>query len=382
MKTILFFLLLVLGPAVWGAESELIPHNKENLSVRNEVQLAISKGAAWLRKQQSADGSWSTPDQPAMTGLALTALLRDPSAPQDQAGVIAKGYDYLLRNVQPDGGIYAKGLANYNTSISLVALILANDPKYKTVIANARGFIVGQQAKNLSDPELNGGIGYGPTGTSRGHPDLSNTVMALEALSYSKKAKPAAELAATKELDLPAAIAFIQRCQNLPEYNKETWASDDPQNKGGFVYFPGSSMAGETQLPSGKTALRSYGSMSYAGLLSYIYADLKKDDPRVKAALDWLRKNYSLSENPGLGQEGLFYYYQVMGKALAAAGLDKLEASDGKKIDWKSDLALKLINLEKPDGSWANESGRWMEKDPALVTSYALITLEVIYGAM
>jgi len=48
----------------------------------------------------------------------------------------------------------------------------------------------------------------------------------------------------------------------------------------------------------GRVALRSYGSISYAGLLSYIYADLQRDDPRVQAAFDWLRGNYTLDEIP------------------------------------------------------------------------------------
>ena len=59
------------------------------------------------------------------------------------------------------------------------------------------------------------------------------------------------------------------------------WPLNSGQFGGGFIYAPGRSMAGETNLPSGRVALRSYGSMSYAGLLSYIYADLKRDDPRV-----------------------------------------------------------------------------------------------------
>jgi squalene-hopene/tetraprenyl-beta-curcumene cyclase len=73
-----------------------------------------------------------------------------------------------------------------------------------------------------------------------------------------------------RDLNWSAAIQFIQRCQNLPTHNPEKWASDDPQNKGGFIYAPGESKAGQTNLPSGRVALRSYGSMSYAGLLSYI----------------------------------------------------------------------------------------------------------------
>ena len=53
-------------------------------------------------------------------------------------------------------------------------------------------------------------------------------------------------------------------------------------------------MAGsETNALTGRVALRSYGSISYAGLLSYIYADLKRNDPRVLAVFEWLRRNRS-----------------------------------------------------------------------------------------
>jgi len=118
--------------------------------------------------------------------------------------------------------------------------------------------------------------------------------------------------------------------------------------------------------------------MSYAGLLSYIYADLKHDDPRVTAVMDWLRANFTLEENPGLGPQGLFYYYHTMAKALTLSGAENFETKDGKSISWREGLALKLINLQSANGSWANDNGRWFEKDPALVTSYALIALGMI----
>jgi squalene-hopene/tetraprenyl-beta-curcumene cyclase len=54
--------------------------------------------------------------------------------------------------------------------------------------------------------------------------------------------------------------------------------------------------------------LRSYASMTYAGLKSMIYAGLTPDDPRVKAAVAWLAKNYTLESNPGLGDAGLYIF--------------------------------------------------------------------------
>ena len=68
--------------------------------------------------------------------------------------------------------------------------------------------------------------------------------------------------------------------------------------------------------------LRSYGSMTYAGLKSMIYCGAGPEDPRVKAATKWIKDHYTLAENPGMGQQGLYYYYQTMSKALAAANIE------------------------------------------------------------
>ena len=60
-------------------------------------------------------------------------------------------------------------------------------------------------------------------------------------------------------------------------------------------------------------------------------------------------------------------------------GADTLETKDGRHINWREQLSLKLINLQRPDGSWANDNGRWFEKDPVLVTAYSIIALEIIH---
>ena len=375
----------LLTPALSAADDP-IPRDGKNLSLRNEVQLAIDKGLSFLKSQQKEDGSWSDgdPNHPALTALPLVAFQREPSGKyaKENAEFMRKGYAFLRSKVQPDGGIYTKGLSNYNTATALVALLNSGEPKDEPLIKAAHDFVVSQQASGLTNPALDGGISYGPTGTSRQHPDLDNTLVGLEAIRAYKAARPAAELASGKDLNWTAAIDFITRCQNLPSANKEPWASGDPANKGGFIYFPGDSKAGETKLPDGRIALRSYGSMSYAGLLSFIYADVKKDDARVTAALDWLRKNYTLEENPGMERAGLFYYYHLMTKALAAADVKTLEMADGRKVDWAKEVALKYINTQNGDGSWLNDTARWMEKDPVLVTTYCVMALEIIYNRL
>ena len=368
------------------AADEPLPKKDKNLSFRNEVKIAIDKGLAWLKSQQNADGSWSTTDHPALTALPLLAFEREPTGKYSQQPpeFLKKGYDFLRSNAKPDGGIYNAGLSNYNTSVAMMALLARNDPKDETLITSARKFVAGQQATGMAKPELDGGFGYGPTGASpkRQHPDLDNTLIALEALRTYANTHPTTELAAGKDLNWKAAIDFISRCQNLPETNKEPWASGDPANKGGFVYYPGFSNAGEQDLPDGKKALRSYGTITYAGLLSFIYAELPKDDQRLTATLDWLKKNYTLEENPGMGRAGFYYYLHLATKGLASARIENFATADGKKIDWPREIATKLMNLQNADGSWVNDTARWMEKDPALVTSYGVMSLEIIYNQL
>jgi squalene-hopene/tetraprenyl-beta-curcumene cyclase len=346
-----------------------------DISFRHEVEHAIDKGAQWLQSNQNSNGWWSTADQPAVTALALSALMGEPSGElrtHPNAGV-ERGYKFVTDHAKPDGSIYEKGLMNYNTSICMMGLLAAQNPEYDPVLRKARQWVISEQIGG-------GGVGYGDHGD---HSDMNNTFTALQALYYSKylAPKPDSTLAGEKDLNWAGAIQFIQSCQNLPAYNKQPWVSSDPKDEGGFVYYPGDTRGGRTTNAQGRVALRSYGSISYAGLLSYIYADLKPDDPRVTAVYGWLRNNFTLDENPGMGQQGLYYYLHLMTKALAIYGVDQLPVK-GQTVDWRREVAMKLINLQKADGSWANGNGRWWEHDPALVTSYSVMSLEILYRGL
>ena len=356
-----------------------------NASFRNEVQHAIDRGLNWLQANQNSNGWWSTAEQPAVTALALTSAMGEPSGKFTNAANwpdwIANGYRFLLSNARADGGIHRSNLITYNTAISLTALVSANRPEYDAVALRARQFLIGLQRdfgeKGKVDDVFDGGIGYG---SKYEHSDMGNTLAALEALYYSRRLVTDPLPPGTKDLNWAAAIQFLQNCQNLPSHNKQAWASDDAKNRGGFVYYPGHSMAGsETNTQSKRVALRSYGSISYGGMLSYIYANLKRDDARVVAVFDWLRNNYTLEENPGMGPQGFYFYLHTMTKALKAYGIDELELADGRRIHWKREVAMKLLNAQQKDGSWINDNGRWWERDPALVTSYGLLALEILY---
>lgn len=361
-----------------------------NASTKQEVQLAYKRGLGFLAKHQNAEtGAWGEAEPVAFTAMALTSYMADPDRKPTEplTPAQAKGYAFLLKNVQPDGGIYVKARANYNTALALMALVLnpqADDNLQ--VILKARRFLIGHQMdldeKGKADNPLDGGIGYGDE--KGNHADLSNTHFTLEALKYADSflADRGDTLKNEPKLNFAAAIEFVQRCQNRPESNKQPWVSTDAKDYGGFIYGP-TETRGPKVDQNGRVAMRSYGSISYAGLMSYIYAGLDESDPRVQAAITWLSENFTLDENPGMGPDGQFYYYHTMAKTLTAAKLPELTLKNGKKIDWRDELTHKLLNVQQAEGNWANPTAaRWMESDPVLVTCYVLMGLGHVYHGL
>ncbi len=179
------------------------------------------------------------------------------------------------------------------------------------------------------------------------------------------------------------AVKFISGMQNHSESNPASWAGDD----GGFIYSPGrngngESSAGQYVSAEGNRRLRSYGSMTYAGFKSLIYAGLSKDDPRVKAAWGWISDNWTLEENPGMAclgpesaKEGIHYYYYTLARAMRANGdpkvIDKVKASH----DWRLELIHKLACQQKADGTFVGDR-KWMEDDPVVATALAVLALQ------
>jgi squalene-hopene/tetraprenyl-beta-curcumene cyclase len=324
------------------------------------------RAVAFLRSRQSADGSWSPQAGPGITGIAVTALLRSKLVTPEEP-VVTKGLAYVERFINPKGGVAEGPQSNYATTIALMAFQEANvKGRYDSTIKAGQSYLKGLQwdeteGRDKKDP-FYGGAGYG----SKSRPDMSNTSFFIEALRDTG-------LPADDE-NLKKAMLFVSRCQNLKsEFNDQPWA--DKVNDGGFIYSTykgGESMAGP---PGPDGALRSYASMTYAGLKSMIYAGLTPEDPRVKAALKYIQANYSLDENPGMGQAGLYYYYQTFAKALSLIGKPTLTDAKGAVHDWRADLVAALARRQGKNGEWVNPADRFLEGDPNLVTSYGLLAL-------
>ncbi|MFO0956303.1 MAG: prenyltransferase/squalene oxidase repeat-containing protein [Isosphaeraceae bacterium] len=328
----------------------------------------MSKGVAYLRPRQAADGSWSGDrKEPGITALVVTALLRTRKVTPEEP-VIVKGLGYLEQFLGDQGGLSKAPHSVYSTSVALMAFHEANkNGKYDAIVKGSQNYLKTQQYdegenKTRDNPEY-GGLGYGG---DRSRPDLSNTSFMMEALHDS--GLPADDPALKK------ALIFVSRCQNLKsEFNDQPWA--DKINDGGFIYTGGGGggRGGDAEKPA--ETIRSAAGMTYAGLKSMLYAGLKPDDSRVKAALGYIRKNYTLEENPGSGPRGLYYYYLMFARAMAALGSPKFADAAGQEHDWKADLAEALAKRQETSGAWANKDDRFMEGDPNIVTSYALMAL-------
>ena len=350
------------------------PVQKVDLSLAKEIDHSIKQGLKWLYDQQEDDGSWQ--HYPAITALVLSSYLRAHPSISINEPVIANGFEFLMNCVKPDGSIFLEDMPNYNTAICLVAFKDVNDPAFDQVIKNAEDYLMGLQIDESEDFSKDslyyGGVGYG--GDER--PDLSNLQWAIEAMSVDdlKQVDPETNLTddelqrmESKKLFYDKALVFLAKCQNLKEVNKETYA----QNDGGFMYEPGASKAGGTD---------SYGSMTYAGLKSMIYAKVDGNDDRVQSAYNWIRSNYSVETTPRMSNQGLYYYYQTMAKSLNAFGIDEIVDMQNSSHQWRKDLADQLLKIQTADGFWVNENGRWWENNPVLVTAYAILTLEEIAG--
>jgi squalene-hopene/tetraprenyl-beta-curcumene cyclase len=354
-----------------------------------KARKAIDAGLASLRPAQGTTGGWLTevrigptdrPDQPSPIAVAVTALAVKAMVQADPSTVEDVRFQLALRFVRSgrrdDGAFEGGALTNYVTSMVVMALATIDRHDFHDELADASAWLEGNQwdqSEGLSPrQDWFGGAGYG----NRGRPDLSNTQTMLDAL-YEAGMSP-------DEPAVQRALSFVSRAQNLRATNKAAWAGSD----GGFVYTPangGESMASEAagEGRSGRAvaagqprSLRSYGSMTYAGFKSMLYAGLSPDDVRVRAAFDWVRRHWTFDENPGLGQQGLYYYYHTMARALRAAQQDVIEDIDGNAHNWREELIDALVARQRDDGAWINSADRWLEGEPVMATIFAVLALE------
>jgi squalene-hopene/tetraprenyl-beta-curcumene cyclase len=371
-KVLIATAMLEIGAAVTIAQQKT-PEAPVLPEIRADSERAIAKALDYLRSTQDKDGGWTAAYGPAVTAIVAQAFAQDAHYGPENA-VVKRALAFVLRHERDDGGIYdkKKPLENYQTSVALMFLSSLPAESQRERIARAQAFLTKLQYDDGEKiPEKDawyGGAGY----NGKKRPDLSNTQMMLEALHQSGLSK-----------DDPVykrAIVFVSRCQMFGESNDQKFAKG--ATDGGFIYSPAG--GGQSKATEGLVEAlgppRSYGSMTYAGFKSMLYCGLSRDDPRIRACLEWIRSHYTLDENPNLpgkrSAEGLYYYYHVFARALDAWGEPVITDAGGGRHNWRLDLCAKLIALQRPDGSWVNEKDRWLEGDPNYITGLTILSLQ------
>jgi hypothetical protein len=356
---------------------------------RAAVEKLMGEAQAWLLGEQQPDGAL-VPGRTFTLGITAMTALALASPPQAlPAGhpALTKALRFIDGFRQKDGGVYSpdEGLGNYTTALALQVYV-ATGHGDAAVIAAAQRYLLGLQ--NTDAQSLgSGGIGYGDKG--QGHEDLSNTSYALGALRDS--GIPA------EDPRMQAALKFLERCQDLSSVNKQPWvgSADAGHGPGGAVYGPADAHGSwEKHDPSQAEKFTASGTMTYSLLSSYLTLQLSPEDPRVAAALAWVKDAYGFDGNPGMttGKEmqGLFHYYALMARTFSMLKTTTLDLGNGRVVDWRADLYASILKRAQrktfADGTsgafWLNSAPRWAEGMPHLTTAYMLRALKAIAATL
>ena len=313
-----------------------------------DATLAEQRGLAFLASRQDAGGAWLPRSGPAMTALVAKALLQAGQSSADPA--VHRALAFIDRTAQPDHGFYLDSNPTYNTAIVLSTLALLPDNTYRERIAAGRQFLQSAAAPAAASPT-----------NSWYAPDQSND----------GSAAPAIPLAYTVGDPADAAGWTIEALHAAGTPPGDPLLRQSLQHAAApFNPDPNERAAG--------AVLPNYGSLTYAGLKSMLYAGLTRDDPRVQLAVRWIRQNYTLDSNPAdAAGRGQFYYYHTFAKALRTYGESPFTDSRGVRHDWRAELRARLTALQSPDGSWVNQkTGDYLENDPVVVTTYSVLALQ------
>jgi hypothetical protein len=358
-----------------------------------------------LIQAQSADGSWSSKTYGVFRGgLALTppvlkAVAFGPDV-EGAASACRRGAALVAGAVGSDGSIdtgpYGLTYPVYTASTAVIVLSrIEVEGGRRARDAWLQDLRRRQLTEDLgwdpSDPAY-GSWGYAIEPPAKQGSDSVSSHATDADLSSTLFAVGALRIAGADATDpaIRKALAFVKRCQNLPEDGDE---ADPSFDDGGFFFSPTdpvrnkAGVAGKDR--SGRHRYHSYGSTTADGVRALLRCGLAPDHPRVVAARDWLVRHFSASANPGVfdpnredERDGTYYYYAwSVAHAFRALNVQKLR-TDAHETDWASALAQELLRRQRPDGTWANRFTAAKENDPLIATSFAVGALAISRSMM
>ncbi len=282
------------------------------------LDAAIRKAEAFLLAQIGPDGEvrgeyeLSNPRYGGKTALCLYALLT--ASDEHAREPVKRGMKWLTQ---------AKLTGTYAVALRACALAAYRDRTVQPLLEKDVGWLIRAASRD-------GGYTYTSCGNKPSDEyDNSNSQMAVMGVWAG----------AQRGVEVPA--GYWQTVQ-------KHWLAQQ-QTDGGWGYL----------IPPGRPATRTYGSMTAAGLATlYVCFDaLRREEflrcteaPEYKpvtGALDWLAKNFSVSENPNKGMEWHLYWLYCLERVGLACGFKYI---GGK--NWFAEGAAELLSLQRDDGAW------------------------------
>ncbi len=290
-----------------------------------QVNAAIGKGLQWILLRQHRDGSWGDHMgryRNGQTALAVLTLLKS-GLPANHPSVV-RGFEFLER--EDPRRTYAAGC-------QLLAIAASGNPDYEPMAERLVELLLEWESSRIP----------GSWAYPEGAEDLSCTQFA------------AMGLWAATEMGIKVPKAVWQRMveATIEHFGGDASMIEDGGKKRdqavakGFVYHQA----------SGVTT----GSMTAAGLGIFEFATIctggklgtrfnKMIERNREPAQNWLRKHWKVNGNPGRGGHPYYYLY----------GLERLgslmNTADLVGHQWYQEGARFLVNGQRADGAWVNES--------------------------
>lgn len=348
--------------------------------MRQEVIKAVDAGLAWLSKQQSTNGAWSGHSTPGVTAFVMLSFQgwNVKGGPAWDAGSERKAYAYLLSRFDQQGGIAGVALGGFQTALCLSALRNANQDPLEPFLSRGRHFLLTLQKefekKQRTIPEQ----ARIPEFVDDEDTKLARSVRAgLEAFKPSSPEQSGA--AGGGGLDWENALGFLKQWENPASRKQAVWATGDPIDDFHHAYVEGAKIpSGLTNSESGRVAFFEYPGLGLEKILGLPGARIIRGDPRVVPVVEWMKQNYTLDENPGLGEQGIYHFFFAASRSLRTQRVDSLELLDGRLINWRVEIARKLLGRQARSGFWRNASIQFGESDPVIATALAVSCLREI----
>ncbi len=341
---------LVVTVIALAANNRILPAAEDTELTPEKVRTAIEGAVDYLKKSQMPDGSWT--DMAAVnqaggvTALATLALL-NAGVPVEEPHV-QKALSYL-RQLKPE--------RTYVTSLQTMVFCLAEPRK--------DALLIQRNAKWLEDSQILGGPRKGTwtydvarrdsAGINGGMGDNSNTQFAILALHEAER-------------------QGVKIKPQTWQFSRDYWVKQQNLD-GSWAYHEGQPGTG---------------SMTCAGVACMVIAmgkltaqDAKVTDDKIECcgsqtnndaverALDWLGRNFTVSQNPANGgRSSLWHLYYLYG--LERVGRMTAHRFIGRE-DWYRRGAEYLISKQDVLGSWSGQG--LAESDRNIATSLCLLFL-------